>query len=172
MVYHTNMILCVVIQKENWSVHQGTSFGIVSRRFQQTTKFSGSSFWHQYFDCLSIEINTWCRHSIWKMISASRRIFWHGFQPFLKNYRFSASVFLAVCHRFSNGNKLWNMLQAAFDHEESFFETPKGWRPPSQWVFDVIQFKIIYSSKKDSKFRPEQKYVVFHSEFQSEVHFD
>ena len=39
----------------------------------------------QYFDCLPTKLDTWCRHSIWKMISTSRRIFWDGFQPFLKN---------------------------------------------------------------------------------------
>ena len=31
--------------------------------------------WLQYFDCLPHEYDTWCPHSISKMISASRRIF-------------------------------------------------------------------------------------------------
>ena len=48
----------------------------------------------QYFDCLPTKLDTWCRHSIWKIISASRRIFWDGFQPFLKNRWFSVSLFL------------------------------------------------------------------------------
>ena len=29
----------------------------------------------QYFDCLPTKQDTWCRHSIWKMISTSRRMF-------------------------------------------------------------------------------------------------
>ena len=102
----------------------------------------------QYFDCLPTKLDTWCCHSIWKMISASRRIFWDGFQRFLKKVRFSASVFSIASHLFSNQNKLWNMLQAAFDHEKSFFDTPKGWKPLSQWVFDVIDFAIIQFCKK------------------------
>ena len=35
----------------------------------------GLAFLLQYFDCLPTKHDTWCRHSIWKMISASRRIF-------------------------------------------------------------------------------------------------
>ena len=53
----------------------------------------GLAFLLQYFDCLPTKHDTWCRHSIWKMISTSRRIFWHGFQPYSKTHRFSASVF-------------------------------------------------------------------------------
>ena len=48
-------------------------------------------FWLQYFDCLPTKLDTWCGHSIWKIISTSRRIFWDGFQPFLKNAWFSVS---------------------------------------------------------------------------------
>ena len=40
-----------------------------------------------------LEICTWCRHSIRKMISASRLIFWDGFQPFFKNIWFSVLPF-------------------------------------------------------------------------------
>ena len=40
----------------------------------------GIFFGSQYFDCLPPKYDTWCRHSIRKMISASRRIFWHSFQ--------------------------------------------------------------------------------------------
>ena len=36
-------------------------------------------------------------------------------------------IMIYVCFNwFSNQNKFWNMLQAAFDHEESFFDTPKA----------------------------------------------
>ena len=50
-------------------------------------------FWLQYFDCLPLQISTLCRHSIRKMISASRRIFWHGFQALSKKKHFRDSVF-------------------------------------------------------------------------------
>ena len=114
----------------------------------KTTWFSVLPFLLQYFDCLPTKLDTWCRHSIWKMISASRRIFWDGFQRVLKTCRLLASVFSIASHLFSNQNKLWNMLQAAFDHEESFFNTPKGWNASFRWVFDVITFKIQHFSQK------------------------
>ena len=38
-------------------------------------RFSVLPFWLQYSDCLLTKQDTWCRHSIWKMISTSRRIF-------------------------------------------------------------------------------------------------
>ena len=55
------------------------------------------------------------------------------------------------------------MLQAAFDHEKSFFDTPKGWKPSFQLVFDVINFKIInflknvknYTFSKNAKNSPD-----------------
>ena len=38
-------------------------------------------------------------------------------------------IMIYVCFDwFSNQNEFWNMLQAAFDHEESFFDTPKAWK--------------------------------------------
>ena len=78
----------------------------------------------QYFDRLPPKYDTWCRHSIRKMISASRRIFWHSFQPSIKKHDFSASLFMflwvAISKNsvFVNQNKLWNMPQAAFDNEK------------------------------------------------------
>ena len=107
----------------------------------------------QYFDRLPPKYDTWCRHSIRKMISASRRIFWHSFQPsFKKTLFFGLDFYVSLgCnmqkYHFSNQNKLWNMLQAAFDHEKSFFDTPKGWKPLFQWVADVINFKVLHFSK-------------------------
>ena len=136
-----------------------------------------SFFLLQYFDCLPTKLDTWCCHSIWKMISASRRIFWDGFQRCLKKCRCSASVFSIVSHLFSNQNKLWNMLQAAFDHEKSFFDTPKRWKPLFQWIFDVIHFKNLHFTKmskitifqKMQTIRPVLKYVAFHAEFESKL---
>ena len=60
-------------------------------------------------------------------------------------------------YHFSNQNKLWNMLQAAFDHEKSFFDTPKGWKPSFQWVFDVINFKILHLFNKNTTITLFQK---------------
>ena len=61
----------------------------------KTTWFSVLPFLLQYFDCLPTKLDTWCRHSIWKMISASRRIFWDGFQPFFKQkHDFRSRFFL------------------------------------------------------------------------------
>ena len=53
----------------------------------------GLPFLLQYFDCLPTKLDTWCCHSIWKMISASRRVFWDGFQPFFKNTWFTVLFF-------------------------------------------------------------------------------
>ena len=48
---------------------------------------------------------------------------------------------------FSNQNKLWNMLQGAFDHAEAFFNIPKGWKASFEWVVDVINFEILHFFK-------------------------
>ena len=45
----------------------------------------------QYFDSLPPKYDTWCRHSIRKLISGSRRIFWHSFQASQKNTMFGFS---------------------------------------------------------------------------------
>ena len=116
---------CLPTKLDTWCCHSIWKMISASRRifwdgfqpFFKNTWFSVLPFWLQYSDRLRTKQDTWCRHSIWKMISTSRRVFWHGFQPYLKKYRFSATVFYAVGHRFSNQNKLWNMLQAAFGHE-------------------------------------------------------
>ena len=125
-------------------------------------------FWLQYFDCLPPKYDTWCRHSIRKMISASRRIFWHSFQPSFKKSRFFGSnCYVSLgCYIqkycFSNQNKLWNMLQAAFDHEKSFFDIPKAWNAAFQWVFKVISLEIWHFSKNvQNQFWPMLKYAVF-----------
>ena len=86
---------------------QGASFGIVSRRPLKKHDFvfifyvvihllcfSGL----QYFDCLPPKYGTWRRHSIREMISASRRIFWHSFQPSIKKkHEFSVSILMFLC---------------------------------------------------------------------------
>ena len=60
----------------------------------KTTCYLGLPFFLlQYSDCWPTKLDTWCRHSIWKMISASRRIFWDGFQPFFTNTWFSVLPF-------------------------------------------------------------------------------
>ena len=141
---------CLPTKLDTWCCHSIWKMISASRRvfwdgfqpFLKNTWFSVSFSSLQYFDCLPIEQDTWCRHSIWKMISASRRIFWDGFQRCLKKCRSSASVLSIVSHRFSNQNKLWNMLQAAFGHEESFFNTPKAWKASFRRVLDDLTFKI------------------------------
>ena len=62
------------------------------------------------------------------------------------------------------------MLQAALDHEESLFDTPKAWNPYFQWVFNVLNFEIQYF-QKEKKCCPMLKYVSFHAEFESAVRF-
>ena len=72
------------------------------------------------------------------------------------------------------------MLQAAFDHDKLFFDTPKRWKPRFQLVFDVINFKNLHFFKnvkiyvffqKMPKIRPVLKYVAFHAEFESKLRF-
>ena len=67
----------------------------------EKTRFLASFFWLQCFDCLPHKISTWCRHSIRKIISASRRIVWNSFQTCLKKYTISGFVFLASVFRVS-----------------------------------------------------------------------
>ena len=59
-----------------------------------------------------------------------------------RKWRRSASVIQEVGQWFSYRNKFWNMLQAALDHEESFVDAPKAWKPNVQRVFEVWNFKI------------------------------
>ena len=42
---------------------------------------------YSVFRLFTHKYDTWCRHSIRKMISASRRIFWHSFHPSSKKTR-------------------------------------------------------------------------------------
>ena len=70
-----------------WTIEEELSINsvyLLAQSNSQSWKITDFRFrcWVQYFDCLPLRIDTWCRHSIRKMISASRRIFWDGFQPF------------------------------------------------------------------------------------------
>ncbi len=71
-----------------------------------------------------------------------------------------------------NQTKLWNMLQAAFDHEKSFFDIPQAWNAAFQWVVEVISLEIWHFSKNvQNKFWPMLKYQVFYAEFESDIRF-
>ena len=112
------------------------------------------------------------------MISASRRIFWHSFQPYFKKTRiveFICCVSLGCNipkYCFSNQNKLWNMLQAAFDHEKLFFDAPKAWKAVFKFVFKVISSDFWHFSKNvQNQFWPMLKYTVFYAEFESDIRF-
>ena len=50
IVYPPNKIVCVIIQKEKWSAHQGASFGMVSSHF-----WKNKGFRPQYFRQLAID---------------------------------------------------------------------------------------------------------------------
>ena len=64
------------------------------------------------------------------------------------------------------------MLQAAFDHEKSFFDTPQAWNAAFQWVFKVISLEIWHFSKNvQNQFWPMLKYAVFYAEFESDLRF-
>ena len=81
-------------------------------------------------------------------------------------------IYMFVIYCFSNQNKLWNMLQAAFDHEKSFFDTPQAWNAAFQWVFKVISLEIWHFSKNvQNQFWPMLKYAVFYAEFESDIRF-
>ena len=68
------------------------------------------------------------------------------------------------------------MLQAAFDHAESFFNTPKAWKASFRRVADDITFKIQHFCVKsqnfvENNFRPVLPYVVFYADFEFAVRF-
>ena len=64
------------------------------------------------------------------------------------------------------------MLQAAFDHEKSFFDIPQAWNAAFQWVFKVISLEIWHFSKNvQNQFWPMLKYAVFYAEFESDIRF-
>ena len=70
-----------------WRGHGGNMVGSwqehgVHKETMMEQKMNMAITWLlQYSDCLPTKLDTWSRHSIWKIISASRRIFWDGFQP-------------------------------------------------------------------------------------------
>ena len=104
-----------------WMMHGGPGPPCITVRLRASTQpMLDTLTGLQYFDCLPHEYDTWCPHSISKMISASRRIFWDGFQPFLKNTWFSVLSFLLqyfdflptkldtwCCH------SIWKMISAS-----------------------------------------------------------
>ena len=83
-----------------WMMHGGPGPPCITVRLRASPQpMLDTLTWLQYFDCLPHEYDTWCPHSISKMISASRRIFWDGFQPFLNNALFFGLAFLASVFR-------------------------------------------------------------------------
>ena len=92
-----------------WMMHGGPGPPCITVRLRASPQpMLDTLTWLQYFDCLPHEYDTWCPHSISKMISASRRIFWDGFQPFLKNTWFFGLAFLAAVFRsFAHRNRLF-----------------------------------------------------------------
>ena len=66
----------------------------------------------------------------------------------------------------------WNMLQAAFDHEKSFYDTPHAWKALVLWIVNVISLDVfIFSKDIQNQFRPMLKYVAFYAEFESDIRF-
>ena len=104
--------------------------------------------------CLPVEQDTWCSHSICKMISASRRIFWDGFQPFLKNTWFSVSFSslqyfdcLPIEQDTWCSHSIWKMISASrrifWDVFQPFFKNT--WFPVSFFLlqyFDCLPTKL------------------------------
>ena len=93
----------------------------------------------------------------------------------LKKHDLSASVFIFSLgcniqkYYVSNQNKLWNMLQAAFDHEKSFYDTLHAWKAVFRWVFNVISIDLLTFFKHvQNQFWPVLKYAVV---FESDTRF-
>ena len=130
-VYPPNTTLGVVIQYGKWSALQGASSEMVSSHSLKIHDFRSRFLRFSISIVLPIEQDTWCRHSIWKMISASRRVFWDGFQPFLKNTWCSVSFFLLHTQQTTKldtwcRHSIWKMISASrrvfWDGFQQFFK--------------------------------------------------